>query len=173
LQISPTNVLWRFPKVRLSANGSSQTSRERQRMAASGREAEVCELPSPRSASLKPYKRFFPNLLKEGAGGISEEAHPAIPTAFCWRRGKGACGTVNLSSDDALDVLQISCRSRARPRQGFARGWAKAHHRGINPSFGLRAGAGIARAEFPLVNRCPPTDTRPPASPSGDHWLIS
>jgi hypothetical protein len=39
----------------------------------------------------------------------------------------GACGTINLSSDDALDVLQISCRSRARPRQGFSRGWAEAH----------------------------------------------
>ena len=37
------------------------------------------------------------------------------------------CGTINLSSDDALDVLQISCRSRARSRQGFSRGWAEAH----------------------------------------------
>src|SRR6266404_6817225 len=71
--------------------------------------------------------------IEEGAGGIREGASPAIPTAFCWRRGKGACSTVNLSSDDALDVLQISCRSRARSRQGFARRWAKAHPTRLAP----------------------------------------
>src|SRR6266481_7611664 len=36
-----------------------------------------------------------------------------------------------------------------------------------------RAGPGIARAEFSLVIRRRRTDTRPPASPSGDDWLIS
>src|SRR4029077_19920870 len=38
------------------------------------------------------------------------------------------CGTINLSSDDALAVLQISCRSRAKPRQGFAHARAKLDH---------------------------------------------
>src|SRR5882762_8105253 len=76
---------------------------------------------------MTPLRCMNMKALKRGAGGIREGASPAIPTAFCWRRGKGACGTVNLSSDDALDVLQISCRSRARSRQGFERGWPKAH----------------------------------------------
>ena len=46
---------------------------------------------------------------------------PRIPacagmTALSCARVWGACGTINLSSDDTLDVLQISCRSRARSR---------------------------------------------------------
>jgi hypothetical protein len=32
------------------------------------------------------------------------------------------CGIINLSSDDALAALQISCRSRARSRQGLSGG---------------------------------------------------
>jgi hypothetical protein len=49
------------------------------------------------------------------------------PRTLSCARVRGACGTINLSSDDALAALQISCRSRARPREGFSRGWAKAH----------------------------------------------
>ena len=49
------------------------------------------------------------------------------PRTLSCARVRGACGTINLSSDDALAALQISCRSRARSRQGFSRGWAEAH----------------------------------------------
>jgi hypothetical protein len=66
-----------------------------------------------------------PPPLKKG-GGEEIAASLAVPVPFRVR-GLGACGTLNLSSDDALDVLQISCRSRARSREGYSCGWAEAH----------------------------------------------
>src|ERR1700720_234759 len=63
---------------------------------------------------------------EEGGGG-RDKGVSCCPRTLSCARVWGACGTINLSSDDALDVLQISCRSRARSRQGFARGWAEAH----------------------------------------------
>src|SRR4029077_4365342 len=64
--------------------------------------------------------------IEEGGGGRDKGVSCCPRTLWC-ARVWGACGTINLSSDDALDVLQISCRSRARSREGFSRGWAEAH----------------------------------------------
>ena len=57
-----------------------------------------------------------------GMTGVS-----CCPRTLSCARVWGACGTINLSSDDALAALQISCRSRAQAREGFSRGWAEAH----------------------------------------------
>ncbi len=64
--------------------------------------------------------------IEEGSGE-RDKGVSCCPRPLSCARVWGACGTINLSSDDALDVLQISCRSRARSRQGFSRGWAEAH----------------------------------------------
>jgi hypothetical protein len=64
--------------------------------------------------------------IEEGGGGRHKGVSCCPRTLSC-ARVWGACGTINLSADDALDVLQISCRSRARSREGFSRGWAEAH----------------------------------------------
>src|SRR4029077_6672822 len=64
--------------------------------------------------------------IEEGGGG-RDKGVSCCPRTLSCARVWGACGTINLSSDDALDVLQISCRSRARSREGFSRGWAEAH----------------------------------------------
>ena len=63
---------------------------------------------------------------EEGGGGRDKGVSCCPRTLSCARVWR-ACGTINLSSDDALAALQISCRSRARSRQGFSRGWAEAH----------------------------------------------
>src|SRR6266404_804401 len=69
-----------------------------------------------------------PPPIEEGGGGRDKGASCCPRTLSC-ARVRGACGTINLSSDDALAALQISCRSRARSREGFSRGWAEAHPR--------------------------------------------
>src|SRR4029077_19006107 len=63
--------------------------------------------------------------IEEGGGG-RDKGVSCCPRTLSCARVRGACGRINLSSDDALDVLQISCRSRARSREGFSRGWAEA-----------------------------------------------
>src|SRR6266404_4753983 len=67
-----------------------------------------------------------PPPLKKGGGGRDKGASCCPRTLSC-ARVRGACGTINLSSDDALAALLISCRSRARSREGYSRGWAEAH----------------------------------------------
>src|SRR4029077_8608747 len=64
--------------------------------------------------------------IEEGGGG-RDSGVSCCPRTLSCARVRGACGTINLSSDDALAALQISCRSRARSREGFSRGWAEAH----------------------------------------------
>jgi len=67
-----------------------------------------------------------PAPIEEGGGG-RDKGVSCCPRTLSCARVWGGRGTINLSSDDALDVLQISCRSRARSREGYSRGWAEAH----------------------------------------------
>jgi hypothetical protein len=74
------------------------------------------------------------------------------PRTLSCARVRGACGTIKLSSDDALAALQISCRSRARSRQGFSRRWAEAHpHPGPHRGGGRRFTASAFYSRPPFV----------------------